>query len=106
MGFGVSDGSGVGLAVEFFLEAMLFFFGEGSGVPFSFGDGEGVGVVFFLVVEVLRFFGGGVGSKNCFSFVPNDCSAPTGGGRLHTTSTAARRPMIARLQPPRRMAML
>ena len=77
-GFGgaVSDASGVGLGVGFFLEATLFFFGEGSGVAFSFGEGEGVGVVFFLVVDALRFFGGGVGSKNCFSLVPRS-SAPS-----------------------------
>ncbi len=90
LGVGLSFSSGVGLGVGLFFaelllrlgealgdgEGEIFFFGEGladgSGVAFSLGDG--VGVDFFLV-DALRFFGGGVGWKMRFSFVPKSSSA-------------------------------
>ena len=93
VGVGVSDASGVGLGVEvgvFFAELPFFFLGDGlgvgSGVDFFFGEaegdapgdgdglGDGVGDAFFLL-DAFRFFGGGVGSKIRFIFVPRSCWA-------------------------------
>ena len=84
VGDGVSEASGVGLGVGLFFAELPFFFGEGlgdgSGVDFFFGEaegeavGEGVAEDFFLL-DVFRFFGGGVGSKIRLIFVPRSCCA-------------------------------
>ncbi|MFN2475111.1 MAG: hypothetical protein ABR526_02065 [Chthoniobacterales bacterium] len=63
LAFGVSSGSGV-----------LFGFGEAPGETFGLADGVGEAVDFFDV-ELLRFFGGGVGSRIFFNLSPSPSSA-------------------------------
>jgi hypothetical protein len=63
VGFGVCSGSGV-----------LFAFGEALGEAFGLGEGVGEAVDFFEV-ELLRFFGAGVGSKIFFILSPKPSSA-------------------------------
>ena len=105
--FGEGDGELFGVGVtEASGEAVGVGFGEalGVGVPvgaglgelFFFGEGEGVGELFFFVlVELLRFFGGGVGSKMLLILSPNDCCAGAWGATLAKRNAAARRIVLA-----------
>ena len=105
--FGEADGSGVSLGVGLDFDEERFFgealavgdglgvsAGEGEGCGLIFGLGEGIGVDFFLVEEVFRFFGGGVGSKIFLRDLPNDSSALSSGAA--SANTKARKMHRAR----------
>jgi len=82
---GEADGLSADFSAGFAVPVSLFFFVDGvgdfSGVVVAFGDGDFWATdVFFVVLELLRFRGAGVGegAKNFLSLVPRDSSARTG----------------------------
>lgn len=77
-GVGVGDFSGFGVA-------------EGDADALGLGDADGVGeLADFLPVELLRFFGGGVGSKIFLILSPNESSAARAAGMLKPKRIASR----------------
>jgi hypothetical protein len=80
--------------------------GLGEGVALGFGDGEGV-VFLRVLLELLRFFGGGVGLKIRFISWPNDCactSRNSSGGapsnaQSPTANATARAPRVTSRVP-------
>ena len=82
---GEADGLVSDLSAGGFAEPVSFFLGVGvgdfSGVAVAFGDGDfSAADVFFVVLELLRLRGAGVGvgTKNFLSLVPRDSSARAG----------------------------
>ena len=95
----VGDGLGFGVGLVF--AAGLVFgvaVGDGDGELFRFGDGDGVGELFFFALELVRFFGlgVGVGSKMLLILSPNDCAAARGaaGGIASATTSSRQRPTL------------
>ena len=95
---GEADGFSSDLSAGFGESASFFFFaevgvGDFSGVVVAFGDGDFSAIdVFFVVPELLRFRGAGVGvgAKIFFSLVPRDSSAAARTGKLVTIVRPAR----------------
>jgi hypothetical protein len=93
VGVGVTDGVAVAFGESEALGEALTFgdgldFGVAEGVAPALGEGDGVGAAFFFVVELFRFFGGGVGSKICFILSPIDCASDDCGARTAHAKTA------------------
>ena len=88
VGFGVvvADGVGLALGVELALGVGL---APGVGELFGLGDGAGVEDFFFAeLLELFRFFGGGVGSKMLLILSPNDCAWAAGCAKPNITAQA------------------
>ena len=86
VGFGVVVADGVGLALG---AGLAFGVGLAPGVGELFGLGDGVGVDDFFFAELLelfRFFGGGVGSKMLLILSPNDCACASSCADPNTTA--------------------
>ena len=101
---GEGDGETVGELFGLALgEAVAFGVGDAAGLADGLGEapgfGEGVGVgdvFFFVLLELFRFFGGGVGWKIRLISWPNDCapaSRNSSGGAPSTAQTATTIPI-------------
>ena len=84
-GVGVTEASGAGVGEAVVFGELVGFgvvlgFAVALGDPSGFGEGVGVEDVFFFFaeLELLRFLGGGVGSKRPLILSPNDCAFTSG----------------------------
>ena len=95
-GVGVTEASGAGVGEALACGELVGFgvalaLGVALGDESGFGEGVGVELVFFFVelLELLRFFGGGVGSKIPLILSPNDCASAAGDPNKHASAVSA-----------------